>query len=689
MSSSPEGLTITFQGKVCSPVFSYTRPVGLSPGSGYVHLHRAAFQEFKIVENVPGLDAVNTSGGDTVSKPTGQVERGFLSAGTLVFEEVIDGVSRKVTWEQVLVSENAVEVPFAFDDEDDLVRVEITDIRALYAKRGIVSASINVPMQKTQGPSSAAGTGGSATTQEKTNLPPFTPDSTNGGTPWTLEETLVRKVLPNLPGSPRLKRLPPGVGAANPIGHVWDGEWAVDCLRALMNEFRLEFALNLDASVSFWKKGEGKIQDADGTEIQIGLEDGTRTQNVDPRVMSARPRVAYKHTPVAALVLGSPTIEGFKIDLEPVGEVDGVLYGLKDALEKIGLTVEVAEALAVLPSGRQDAVITDTLLRLAGQTAGAESISPEKSLTEFRRWAFKWFRLPGGMEKNRDKLPILAKRARAATSGELDNAVVSSEGHGFSKSAYLIELAANRPDLFAAGGGAGTGGASAEAQGFAAVAASADQLLVGFNRAYAVQANGYSIDKDRGLVMFDAPQGLLEETGKGHETSRLKGDRNARVTLEACFVRKLSQGYKHRYHVGYVRGAPGAAPSRVEEIPDGVAALLIVRKDLQEIVDADGKSNRADLDAVAEKVATEALSVPNTVVGASVKFCRPVDVVNTGQVLSVTWSTDGGRPRVVAEIGAFAAFAADPQGSYLPPLRTRERPASLDSPAVAQGIRRG
>lgn len=665
--SAPPGLTIKYQGKVCMPTpFSLTRSTGLSSGSGYVHMHRDTFKTLRVEGNVAGLDTP-----DTIEEKA-EVDEGFLSGGDLVFSEVDHlGVEHSVTFKKVLLSENAVEVPLVFDDEQDLVRVELSDIRSLWGKRGVVCAVINVPVQKSTG---TAGAGDNAT--REANAPVFLTESLNGALgPWTLEEVLTQIVLPNLPGSPKLKRLPEGAAGAIPTGHVWNGELAIDALRALLSEFSLELALNPDSSVSLWNKGEGDLQSfLDGKLIAYGLTpEGKLTPEIDPRVAHARPRVSWKFPPDVCVVLGSDTIEGFRSELQPVGEVDGKLLPLSEALEKIDLDLEIASRLAVLPSGRQDALALDAILGSLAKAGTSVDVapSPERSMTEFRRWAFKWFRMP---EADLKKLPILAHQARTSADGTLDAPKVSSESHGFSKALYTINSAGQK-----------LGGVD----GLLDTAALSTVYVVGFQRSYAVQAGGFTLDLERGLVKFTTPQGLLEKVGQNHERSQLR--KEAHVTLEACFVRRLAagQGYRHRYAAAFRRGKDGGLPVMLDKVPDRVAALRIVRKDMQEIVDADGNSNRDELDSLALKLAADALTPPPSIVGGVVTFCRPVDVACTGRVLSVTWSTDSKeRPVVVAEIGAYTALAPDPFGTYLPPLRTRERP-TYDSTSVSHGLRKG
>src|SRR5262245_23909179 len=111
MPNKVEGVTITYQGKLCAALpFEYSRPVGLEPGHGFLHMLKDELQDFSVKESLLGIDTVDPP--HTVSGP----EPGLRSSGQLVFSEVLKGVEYAVTVEQVLVTERAIEVALAMDD---------------------------------------------------------------------------------------------------------------------------------------------------------------------------------------------------------------------------------------------------------------------------------------------------------------------------------------------------------------------------------------------------------------------------------------------------------------------------------------------------------------------------------------------------------------------------------------------
>ena len=276
----------------------------------------------------------------------------------------------------------------ALDDPSDLVRVEITDLRYLWGRRGVVFGWVNVPRQDDgKGLGLLPGTGlkigaALAPLAKKAPLPPMVPGSLRNGAPWTLRQVLVERVLPALPGSPALSRFPRDLEDAIPVGHVWDGYPAKQALADLLDEFQLVLSLDLDASVSLWHENEGALQ----------LETGVRVDVFkDERVSSSRALVAFHHLPSVVLVLGSPVRETALVsELEPVGELQGEVVPHERALQAIGLNLNQAHLFA---TATHDERSTFFKVSAAG-------------IREFERWAFKWYRLPGGTPQNAQRLPV-------------------------------------------------------------------------------------------------------------------------------------------------------------------------------------------------------------------------------------------------------------------------------------------
>lgn len=411
--SAPIGLDITFQGKPCLPIFSYERHVGLEPNFGFVTMLRQDFKDFVIKESLPGVDVAPEQ--KTQEKPSPKTP-GFLSAGQLVLRQLVPGENGgkpfEVKWDQVLITERGAEVAFADDtDENEVVRVELTDIRYLYKTRGLITGLINVPF---------GGIPEGGATTEKLAAAPKLPNSLDEGKPWTVESVFTKKILPNLPGSPKLK-IPtprPAIYDAEVGPKVWDPTLAAEAARQVLEDVQGVFALNLDATVTIWPRNVGDLQLTDGTKFTAL---STSDPSVDPRVAAARKVVSFKHVPSSVVVIGAPAIQGIRMRLEACGMLDGNIVPLPQALAGIGLDMARATKFAILTREERAAKLGIT----------------EDGLNEFERWAFKWFRLPGGAEANADKLPILDARAAIATTGELLPVRVFSENHTVVKVPYL------------------------------------------------------------------------------------------------------------------------------------------------------------------------------------------------------------------------------------------------------------
>lgn len=645
MPNKIEGVTITYQGKLCAALpFEYSRPVGLEPGHGILHMLKDEIQDFSVKESLLGIDTFDPP--HTVSGP----EPGLRSSGQLVFSEVVKGVEYAVTVEQVLVTERAIEVALATDDDNPICRVELTDIRYLWSTRGApVFGWINVPMRK--GEDTPAPTIPTTTTHppqpaagQPSADPEYIPGSLHGGQPWTLRQVLEEKILPNLPGSPKLLRLPAAKETAQPKGHVWNGVLPKVALAHVLDEFQLVLALNVDGSVSIWERNEGDLQDQRGQKIVSDPKD----PNVDERVANSRLLVAYKHVPAAVLVLGGRVVKTLRMALEPVGEIGGTITTLEKALEGIGLTLDQARRAALLPHERRAALL----------------LIPTPALREFERWAFKWFRLPGGAKDNADKLPLLPGRGAVDSVGQWHPHRVFSETHTvFSvMEAKLAQLEK-----------AGLGSAPSKVQDkvFAAIEKNVAHFKVVVNLPFAEQAAGYRIDLERGLVRFENVQGSVAVEGSSLDEASLTG--LPQVELE--FGYQLRPGFHNdvtselRYSSVWVRKTVNGKTTveQAQGLAAGVAPLLKQRPDLELVFDVNGNNNRALLDGSAKKTAEDIFAIEQASQGAVVTFCRPVAVLPTGRVLTVTWSLDNEIPRTVAHVGVFAPLAPEPRSD----LRTR------------------
>jgi hypothetical protein len=639
-----DGVTITYQGKLGAALpFEYSRPAGLEPGFGFVHMHKDEFQDFTIQESLQGVDTIDIP--HTVST-------GFASSGELVFTEVAGGVPYTVTIEQVLVTERAVAVALAPDDPNPVCRVELTDIRYLWATRGApVFGWINVPARGgAAAPPPALPVTGTISppapaVAAPTANPVFIPGSMRNGVPWTLHQVLVEKILPNLPGAPALKRWPPRADTAQPKGHVWKGVLPKRALAQVLDEFQLVLTLNLDASVSIWERNEGELQDAAG---QVIVYDPT-DPSVDDRVAGAQALVAYKHVPACVCVLGGRVVRTARLALEAVGEIGGTIVPLTDALASIGLTVADAQRAALLPHERRSALL----------------LIPPEALREFERWALKWFRLPGGAAAHADKLPLLPGRGVVDSVGQWLPHRVFSEGH-----TIVSVMEAKLAQLDAAG--LGSAPIKVMDRVFAAIEKNVAHFKVVCNLPFAEQAAGFRIELERGVVRFENVQGTVALEGASLDEAQL-ADGAPHVELEFGYEQR--PGFQDdvtsalRYSSVWTRRTLNGqlVIAQIGALPAGVAPILKERPDLELVLDVALNSNQALLDASAQKTAADVFAIEQSTRGALVTFCRPVAVVTTGKVLTVTWSTDNEKPRVAAHLGVYAPLAPEPRSD----LRTR------------------
>jgi hypothetical protein len=757
----PEGLTIKYQDKLCGGVFEFTRPTGLEPGDGMVFMSLDEFKEYKIVESISGTDEAPKPG--VTQEKKGTSKRGLQSSGALVFAEVVveDGKREEhvVTIQNVLLTERGVESAFAFDDENDLSRIPLTDIRELWKTRGLVTAWVNVPKNgaglpaekggggpsgskpgtssagSTVGPDSksslgindpnavagavdpsfrkavnkllnengidkdpevaarnSAGRGlsinqlqGAPATQtqplDTSNSALYIRGSTNNGAPRTLRYVLEKIVLPALPGNPKLNRLPKELENAHPIGHKWNGELPKKCLRDLLDEFQLTLSLDLDSNVSLWARGEGPGEDRIRLAGSAGRPDGgditinTKNPSCDPRCATSKKLVNFRWLPTCVVVLGPPVIVTERLRLEAVGEINGTVLPLQDALETIGLTMDKAQQLVL-------ARVSDRVGLPFGLT--------EHGLREFDRWAFKYFRVPGGADAQADKLPILNARGAVTKAGELHPVKVFSESH--TVVSIMGKKIAQAP--IKSGKALGVGTEQQKSATAAAIelikSANPSDYLVTVNLPFSEQASGWELDAARGIVKFHEPQGLCVADGVALDTYKALLAPSAAVELE--FAHTLKPGANDdielgfRYFSVWMRGQDGKA-TQANAIPPGSAPLVIERAELQEIRGPEGETNKSTLDGFAKKFADAVFSTPQSEVGAVATFGRPVPAINTGQALSIRWFTEDECPRTEVHVNSFGPFHPDSD------LRTRAfgipdgRGRDLDSPIVPRGVK--
>jgi hypothetical protein len=421
-------------------------------------------------------------------------------------------------------------------------------------------------------------------------------------------------------------------------------------LAHVLDEFQLVLTLNLDGSVSVWERNEGDLQDQAGTAIIYTANPADpKAPPLDDRVATARALVAYKHVPAAVMILGGRVVKTERVALEAVGEIGGALAPLQDALTSIGMTLAQAQQAALLPHHRRAALL----------------LIPPAALREFERWAFKWFRLPGGAEKNADKLPLLKGRGVVDSVGQWLPHRVFSEGH---TTISVMEAALSQLDK----SGLGSAPQKIQDQVLNRISQNVAHFKVVCNLPFDEQAAGFRIDLARGLVKFENVQGTVATEGVPLDEAVLEASL-PHVELEYGYEKR--PGFDNdvspdlRYSSVWVRTTVNGKTSvqQAQGLAPGVAPLLRQRPDLELVFDVNGNSNQALLDASAQKTAEDVFQIEQSSQGAVVTLCRPVAAVTTGKVLTVTWSLEGELPRTVAHIGVYAPLAPEPRSD----LRTR------------------
>lgn len=732
-----DGLTVNFQGYVCTPEHKVSRNTGLEPDFGFVHVLKSEFKAYRLEE--VGLPGASAQAVTTREKGQTAQSSGFKSQGDLTITETIKGLEFSTTFKKVLIDDRAIESAVVFDDDSDVVMIQLTDIRKLWATQGVVSAWINVPQQGdgqdgfddnlpgrevnfsnstidksnaskallgkfstpnvevTQAPTTtgAPPTPTTVSPSGSSAAPLYLEGSLDGDKPWTLIRVLEVYILPNLAGAPTLKRVPDDVREKIVSAKIWDAKLTKKCFRELLVEFQLVHALNLDSSISLWHEDEGNTQDDTGASIV----DDPRFPDTDPRLAHRRQLIGLPMIPPSVLVIGPPVLETVKIsDLEPVGEVGGHIVPLALALKNINLNMDQAKVYAFASDSERSSYFQ---VDADGQK-------------RFRHWAFKWYRLPGGPHVHADKLPMLA-RARVDEEGAALPIRVWSE------SVQIVNAVSLVRDKLGIGDGRNSGSKALEKL----LKSKAINYRILTNLPFAESSTGYKIDHANGVIKFDEIQGVVggeqeidtseliprSDVGRGGRTldksvaaglatgssfagaGTGSGDgvtpseaflaRPARVAVEFGFARKPSRfanlSLEHRYYAFWVRDAqPGGGKSKARQLPrfaGDSTPELIFRDDLQQVIDAKGHTNKSALDAIAGELARQVLEQPPVTEGGVVRFCRPVPLVNTGRVRSITWGITRGEPAGLvpfteAHVGMIAPIA-QPQRAT-----TQERPGT-------------
>jgi hypothetical protein len=386
-----EALSVTYQGIACLPSFSFRLTQGLSSSGGYVEIPRrtkAPIDGRIVADTLPTIKPTVT-GVDTLSNSTEDLAfqggHDFIvgSKGDLVIEAA---GAAPVTFKDVYVTENGVEASGPTENDTPIYRFALASFEYLWGRRGLVVGWVNVRKNGATQTTNDTGT----TTGEPEPLDPrdYVPGSLKDGRLWTLQEVLFDIVLPQIIGRPGIVKFPESLEGdkAIPTGHIWPGVSPVKAFQDLLTEFDIVVAPRPDGHISIFERDTGEPQDADGKDIPDDIK------------AFAIGSVAHRYVPIVATVMGAPIIQETRARLEPVGEVSGEVIPLADALSLIGAPLGGARDPMVMAFDTEEELI-------------AYSALESTQVKAFKRWAFKAFRLPGGVEENAWRLPMLARPA--------------------------------------------------------------------------------------------------------------------------------------------------------------------------------------------------------------------------------------------------------------------------------------
>lgn len=368
-----DGLDVIYQGYPCSPDYQFELTADLEPSRGYVRIPRELLGELVVRPGLVGVDCLS---------PPSPGGPGLLSVGALEVTERIDGkVVARTVFERVFVDETSMQEDMLTENDSSLVTVYLASQELLWEQRGTLAAWCNVlkegygyrPQRRGTRTDDEEGL-------EEIDVAAFIVGSLDVHEPYTAERVLLRWILPALPGQPALARPPESapLGKMRPYGLVWPaGTRPKRALGELMRQLDLVYCPRPDGTVAFYLQGQGAPRLEDGRPLPFALATSLRS---------------YSHRYVAPIVqvLGPPIIEEVLVsELEPVGELGGLIVPLEEALKAHGLALSDAARIVLDPEGDR-----------------WKGLSPE-SEAEVRRWAWKWFRLPGGPREVADLLPML------------------------------------------------------------------------------------------------------------------------------------------------------------------------------------------------------------------------------------------------------------------------------------------
>ena len=670
------GTTVQLQGYLCSPTFIVTRSVGFEPDFASVFIDRARLTkksanlllQMSPVPGWPHLEEVPA----TATLPTPEEGKGLYLMGDLVLKEVElteQGLGHGITFKHMLLSERSLEGVAGTSDGSGVVKVELTDVRRLWADRGTVHTWINVPYRYL--PEEA----GPPRTQ---SYPPLVPGTTDGDAPWTVRRAIEVKILPFLPGvSATLKKIPEDVGNKVCPTHKWEYRLAKDCLSELLEEVGLVLALNPDCSLSLWKRGDGLLED----------EDGVVLLSNDPRLSSVVPLLSHRYIADRVVIVGRPIVEEFEEELVAVGE------------QRDGRLVPIAQFMRDLNADPRVVLLTEQDKKVAFGSFG------EEDLRLIERCAFKWYALPGAVfgadAEARSRMPI-EDLPITANGGFRKAARVRAESHQVVNAVALAAAASFRKARREADPGAASSdpdGKPNQPRVSFSTETAADKLLKDmqasetvamqaiYNLPMSDQGGEYTIDRERGLVKFATPR--LKVSAQ-YVSAHVATPIPAKVVLRYGSSRKaklneplsLADRYSSAWEIegdplveregGLRESGSGVTDEfgkfvikRAEVSDVFLRSAKVIETDFQQLTRLDGTGNVGECDQLARAIAESVLLIRRGVGGGIYEFHRPMPIVNTGRVLSIQWTNGDEGPKTTAYDSQYAPLDHQVVGKQL------------------------
>ncbi len=434
----PHGVRISFQGLPCLRGHFHNIQ-GTRSGSGSVIVTTEDTRNLKL--NGDPWARLDAGSAHTVVPETRDGLPASLGAGIRIRGELeFKHGPHVVTLPHLYVSDEGLADVYRSDELRDrgLARIPLVDIRYLWS-RGDVHGDYNVTRKGIL-------RRGFEGTVDRTDAAGFglLPESVKpGGDPYTLRD-LIDLCLTRLPGQLSLVGPKDELAAAKkiiPLNVVWKAESALNALDNLLATWNFVFVYDaFGHTAQVWRASEGAIRPNGESGVRVGsltFAGAAGTTSIPGDTIRERHRTTrYFYRPRVVRVVGKPVIREVRIDdLEPVGEVDGEIVPLDEALAS--LRTERPQPGAPDPPGTDEEATPGrmsradaarwVLLPTKAQRAWRKYSLSDHEIKQLHKWAFKWFRLP---EWAQGFLPMLPYRARAAVVGGNERPLVFADSFG-------------------------------------------------------------------------------------------------------------------------------------------------------------------------------------------------------------------------------------------------------------------